>query len=311
MIDLRHLELAGEAVDEVVDGRVHLGVRDGLLADAVHLGQDQRNGVPDRGRLGLDVARERAGEAPAVGEPAALAVGQAFVRADLHGDPRGERAAAQDEVHHLDREVIGVGVLQAQVADVDVALVDGLLDEVDAGLGRRECLAERRELDRAVLPAGGPLVDLGLEVGLGEVARGGQDDVLGEEVLGVDGLQVGGREGFEALLARLPGQGAVAVEDLLELPAQHGARLVVDLAQAFDLADLGQVQGRLAELGVHQDVEEQVQPLVQVLAQDVEGQGRGPVGRRRTTASRPGSRGAPRWPPLRGSWCRPGSWSGS
>ena len=70
----------------------------------------------------------------------------------------------------------------------------------------------------------------------------------------------------------------IAVEEVLEFPAQDGAGLVVGLPQLLEGAGLGQVQGRFPELGVHQDVEEEGQALVHVLAQDGQRQRRGPLG---------------------------------
>jgi len=64
------------------------------------------------------------------------------------------------------------------MAQADVALVDGLLDEVDARLGGRKALRQGREGGGAALPARGQSFDLGLEGGLGEVAGHGQYDVL-------------------------------------------------------------------------------------------------------------------------------------
>ena len=70
---------------------------------------------------------------------------------------------------------------------------------------------------------------------------------LGEEVLGVEGLEVGRGDAFVGGLGRLPGQGVVAVEELLVLPVEDAARLVVGLAELFDEAGLGQLQRLLAE----------------------------------------------------------------
>ncbi len=163
------------------------------------------------------------------------------------------------------------------MAEADVALVDGLLDEIDARLRRREGLRQGRERDRPALPPGRELLDLGLEPGLGEISGHGQDHVLRREVFGVEGLEVGRRDGLVGGLGRLPGHGVVAVEELLVLPAEDAVRLVVGLAQLLDEAGLGQLQGLLAESRIPEHVEERGQALVEVLGQDRQAEGRGPL----------------------------------
>ena len=69
----------------------------------------------------------------------------------------------------------------------------------------------------------------------------------------------------------------VAVEELLVLAAQHLAGLVVGLPELLDETGLGQAQRHLAEFGVPENVEEELEPLVHILAHHPQSQGRSPL----------------------------------
>ncbi len=92
---------------------------------------------------------------PAAGKTAADAVGEAQVRADAGHEAGGKAAFAQDIVHQLQGEVIGVGPGHSQVPYPDFALGQvGPVQEIDS---RGAQTRRRRNVGRAGRAAPGPI----------------------------------------------------------------------------------------------------------------------------------------------------------
>ena len=81
-------------------------------------------------------------------------VGQALIRAHAVGDARGEAAAAEHVVHHLDRVVVRVVPADARQYDRHAALVHILIDNVHSRLAVLPFLRHRRRFFTGVRPGG-------------------------------------------------------------------------------------------------------------------------------------------------------------
>src|SRR3989344_6057309 len=168
----RHLAVhdlrgAGEREDEGVEERLlrllqlPLGHRRGH--HPLQLGLHRRDRLRRRARLGLRVEEERSPVEVARYHRAPHRVGQAGLRADLAEEPAGERLPAQDVVQQGQGEVVGVGLLDAQVAHADLRLGHVAPNGIDGGRrlvpnARMSCLTRS---SRSKSPVAAIIVALG------------------------------------------------------------------------------------------------------------------------------------------------------
>ena len=109
-------EACRERLDDLVLGARQLGVGHVGVADGVDLFQDLGDRVGGVRGDELAARRERSRRLAGV-ERRARAVGPALALAQV--EIQAIEPAAQDQVHHRDRDVVGVGALDADQADAD------------------------------------------------------------------------------------------------------------------------------------------------------------------------------------------------
>jgi hypothetical protein len=185
-------------------------------------------------------------------DAAADRIGKPLLRANGFNQARGE-AAAQNLIHHLDREVVGGAALDAQLNHFDRALVDVILrHEVEAGLGLMK-LDLRLGRHRGLLPALESLPQSTLHCGGIEIAGDAEDDVVGVDILLVPLQQIvagdGGNGGvFGDAGVRIIG----AVGEANGFAAGDGVDVIIAAGDAGVHLKLGQSDLVVAEGGVAQ-----------------------------------------------------------
>ncbi len=203
-------------------------------------------------------------------DPAADPVGEPLLGADAREEASRE-AAAQHFVHHHHREVVGVVVGDAEMADADVGLGDVVLfDEVDARLvvlGDRNLTAVERR-------TGGPAAErrgqLFLHFGAVEVADDTDVDAVGVVVLRVPGHQIVAADGADRGVLLEPRHRRVfAVDQAIELAPGDRVDVVVASRDLRVGLHLGQLQLVLGELGKTQHLHEHRQDLFEIVLQAV------------------------------------------
>ena len=164
--------------------------------------------------------------------PAADAVGQAALGANVVEQARGE-AAAEGFVEHVDRVVVGIVARGAEPDHVNVALVHVIFrDQVVAGLGRRvlHIILRKRRTFRPGVECG---AQAGFHGGGIEVAADAENDVVGMNVAAVPVDQILTRDGGDGGVFGHAGVGIVgAVSQLDGFAVRDFADVVVAAGNA-------------------------------------------------------------------------------
>ncbi len=192
---------------------------------------------------GLHVDHERPGDLHG-GEGRVDAVGQAALLAHFLHQPGAEAAAAEDLVADVERGVVRVAALDAELGEHQVGLLGGELD-VLALRGRRLWRGRRRQR-RAAGQGGGELRGDGLGLAAREVADQGDHRVAGGVGAGVEGAQLRLLQGRNAALGAVAGRGVgvLAVELAEQRPAGQLAGVLLLLFEAGEDLVLEPAPGR-------------------------------------------------------------------
>ncbi len=170
--------------------------------------------------------------------------------------------AAEDEVHHLQRHVIGRVARRTRQADVEHRLLrPRLVDEIDRGSAR---VGDRRVVERrlrsSLLPRRQRFLDRRLRGGRVDVADHRDDGAAGLEVLVVQRDDVVPRHRLDRrLVGQLSERVRGAVEDAREHAAADEAGLRVLVRERDEPLRAQAIERRRGERGVQQHVGEDVE----------------------------------------------------